>query len=113
MAQNIYFIEETRAELVLILAGDHVYKMNYDELISHHLANGADCTVPLYEVPMAEAHRYGVLTTDETNRIVEFDEKPDRPTSNLISMGIYVFQPANLRLRLNGRPVVVPGRDRV
>src|ERR1700682_2304645 len=72
VAQNIYFIEETRAELVLILAGDHVYKMNYDELISHHLANGADCTVPLYEVPMAEAHRYGVLTTDETNRIVEF-----------------------------------------
>jgi glucose-1-phosphate adenylyltransferase len=91
VAQNIYFIEETRAELVLILAGDHVYKMNYDELIAHHVANGADCTVPLYEVPMAEAHRYGVLTTDENNRIVEFDEKPDRPRSNLISMGIYVF----------------------
>ena len=91
VAQNIYFIEETRAELVLILAGDHVYKMNYDELIAQHLAKGADCTVPLYEVPMAEAHRYGVLTTDDANRIVEFEEKPDRPKSNLISMGIYVF----------------------
>ena len=91
VAQNIYFIEETRAELVLILAGDHIYKMNYDELIAYHLANGADVTVPLYEVPMAEAHRYGVLTKDDENRIVEFEEKPDRPKSNLISMGIYVF----------------------
>lgn len=91
VAQNIYFIEETRSELVLILAGDHVYKMNYDELIAYHLANGADVTVPLYEVPMAEAHRYGVLTKDDENRIVEFEEKPDRPKSNLISMGIYVF----------------------
>ena len=91
VAQNIYFIEETRAELVLILAGDHVYKMNYDELIAHHVANGADVTVPLYEVPMEEAHRYGVLTTDTDNRVVEFDEKPDHPKSNLISMGIYVF----------------------
>ena len=89
--QNIYFLEETRADLVLILAGDHVYKMNYDELISYHLAKGADVTVPLYQVPMEEAHRYGVLTTDEDGRIIEFDEKPDRPKSNLISMGIYVF----------------------
>jgi glucose-1-phosphate adenylyltransferase len=91
VAQNIYFLEETRAELVLILAGDHVYKMNYDELIAYHVAKGADVTVPLYEVPMTEAHRYGVLTTDEDNRIIEFEEKPDRPKSNLISMGIYVF----------------------
>jgi glucose-1-phosphate adenylyltransferase len=89
--QNIYFLEETRADLVLILAGDHVYKMNYDELISYHLAKGADVTVPLYEVPVEEAHRYGVLTTDDDGRIIEFDEKPDRPKSNLISMGIYVF----------------------
>jgi glucose-1-phosphate adenylyltransferase len=91
VAQNIYFIEETRAELVLILAGDHVYKMNYDELIAYHLAKGADVTVPLYQVPTSEAHRYGVLTTDDDNRVVEFDEKPDHPKSNLISMGIYVF----------------------
>ena len=91
VAQNAYFLEETRAELVLILAGDHIYKMNYDQLISHHLATGADCTVPLYEVPMDEAHRYGVLTTDEEHRVIEFEEKPDHPRSNLISMGIYVF----------------------
>lgn len=89
--QNVYFLEETRADLVLILAGDHVYKMNYDELISYHLAKGADVTVPLYQVPMEEAHRFGVLTLDEDGRIIEWDEKPDRPKSNLISMGIYVF----------------------
>lgn len=100
VAQNAYFLDETRAEVVLILAGDHVYKMNYDELIAHHLATGADVTVPLYEVPMDEAHRYGVLTTDDEQRIVEFDEKPDRPKSNLISMGIYVFTKEALIERL-------------
>jgi glucose-1-phosphate adenylyltransferase len=89
--QNIYFLEETRADIVLLLAGDHVYKMNYDELIAQHLEKGADVTVPLYQVPVDEAHRYGVLTIDDDNRIVEFDEKPDHPKSNLISMGIYVF----------------------
>ena len=89
--QNIYFLEETRADLVLILAGDHVYKMNYDELIAYHLAKGADVTVPLYQVPVEEAHRYGVLTVDDGGRIIEFEEKPDHPKSNLISMGIYVF----------------------
>lgn len=91
VAQNLYFIEETRADIVLILAGDHVYKMNYDELISYHLQKGADVTVPLYRVPIEEAHRFGVLSTDEDGRIIEFAEKPDRPKSNLISMGIYVF----------------------
>jgi glucose-1-phosphate adenylyltransferase len=90
--QNIYFLEESRAELVLILAGDHVYKMNYEELIAQHVGNDADVTVPLYKVPMDEAHRYGVLTTAEDNRITEFDEKPQDPKSNLISMGIYVFR---------------------
>jgi len=89
--QNLYFLEETRSEIVLILAGDHVYKMNYDELISYHVAKGADVTVPLYRVPAEEAHRYGVLTVDDDDRIIEFDEKPDHPKSNLISMGIYVF----------------------
>jgi glucose-1-phosphate adenylyltransferase len=89
--QNIYFIEESRAELVLILAGDHVYKMNYEELIASHVEKEADVTVPLYKVPMEQAHRFGVLTTDDDGRIVEFDEKPDHPKSSLISMGIYVF----------------------
>lgn len=105
--QNIYFLEETRADLVLILAGDHVYKMNYDELISYHLAKGADVTVPLYQVPMEEAHRYGVLTTDEDGRIIEFDEKPDHPKSNLISMGIYIFNRQSLIEQL----IADSGRD--
>jgi glucose-1-phosphate adenylyltransferase len=91
VAQNIYFLEETRAEIVMILAGDHVYKMNYDDLLTFHFAAGADVTVPLYEVPRNEAHRYGVLTTDDDHRIIEFDEKPKQPKSNLISMGIYCF----------------------
>jgi glucose-1-phosphate adenylyltransferase len=94
--QNIYYLEETRAEVVLVLAGDHVYKMNYDDLVAFHLAKGADCTVPLYRVPLDEAHRYGVLTVDSDDRIIEFDEKPDRPQSNLISMGIYVFNKRTL-----------------
>jgi glucose-1-phosphate adenylyltransferase len=98
--QNIYFLEESRADLVLILAGDHVYKMNYDELLAYHLEKGADVTVPLYQVPVDEAHRYGVLTTNDDGRIVEWDEKPDRPQSNLISMGIYVFNRQSLIERL-------------
>jgi len=89
--QNIYFLEETRAEIVLILAGDHVYKMAYDELIAFHQDHDADVTVPLYQVPLEEAHRYGVLVTDPDGRIIEFEEKPDQPKSQLISMGIYVF----------------------
>ncbi|HXK34006.1 MAG TPA: glucose-1-phosphate adenylyltransferase [Dehalococcoidia bacterium] len=96
VAQNLYFIEETRADIVLVLAGDHVYKMNYDELISYHLEKGADVTVPLYRVPIEEAHRFGVLSTDPDGRITEFAEKPDRPKSNLISMGIYVFSRTTL-----------------
>lgn len=89
--QNIYYLEETRADIVLILAGDHIYKMNYDELIAYHQEKEADVTVPLYEVPLEEAHRFGVLTVDDDGRIVEFLEKPEQPKSNLISMGIYVF----------------------
>lgn len=91
ITQNIYFLEETKPELVLILAGDHVYQMNYDALIAYHQENKADVTVPLYEVPMDEAHRYGVLSQDAEGRIVEWEEKPDKPKSNLISMGIYCF----------------------
>jgi glucose-1-phosphate adenylyltransferase len=89
--QNLYYIEEARPELVLVLAGDHVYKMNYDELINNHVWQEADVTIPVYEVPMEEASRYGTLVLDEDDRIVDFDEKPERPRSNLISMGIYLF----------------------
>jgi len=89
--QNLYYVEESRADLVLILAGDHVYQMAYDELIDAHRATGADVTVPVCEVPLEEAHRFGTVILDEDGRIAGFDEKPERPRSNLISMGIYLF----------------------
>ncbi len=94
--QNLYYVEESRADLVLILAGDHVYQMAYDELIDSHRATGADVTVPVCEVPMEEAHRFGTVILDEDGRIAGFDEKPERPRSNLISMGIYLFSKEKL-----------------
>jgi glucose-1-phosphate adenylyltransferase len=90
--QNLHYIEESRAELVLVLAGDHVYKMNYDELIDHHRWKEADVTIPVYEVPMEQASRYGTMVMDDEDRIVAFDEKPEEPRSSLISMGIYLFK---------------------
>lgn len=98
--QNLYFVEEQRAELVLILAGDHVYKMNYEEMINYHIEKRADCTVALYEVPLEEASRYGIVTVDEDGRVIDFEEKPPFPRSTLISMGIYVFEPHFLREQL-------------
>lgn len=89
--QNLYFIEESRADLTLILAGDHVYKMNYDDLLAYHQQKEAHVTVPLYRVPLSEADRYGVLSVAEDGRVVSFEEKPQHPASDLISMGIYVF----------------------
>jgi len=89
--QNLYYVEESRADLVLILAGDHVYKMPYDELIAHHKEHGADLTIPVYGVPWEEASRFGTLFLDENERVTAFDEKPAKPRSNLISMGIYLF----------------------
>ncbi|MEX1252892.1 MAG: glucose-1-phosphate adenylyltransferase [Dehalococcoidia bacterium] len=89
--QNLYFIEESNAEHVLILAGDHVYKMAYDELLAFHLARGADVTIPVYGVPWDDASRFGTLLVDDDDRIVDFDEKPAVPRSNLVSMGIYLF----------------------
>ena len=89
--QNLYFVEESRADLVLILAGDHVYKMAYDELIEFHRARGADVTIPVCTVPWEEASRFGTLFMEDDNRVVAFDEKPAKPRSNQISMGIYLF----------------------
>jgi glucose-1-phosphate adenylyltransferase len=89
--QNLYYIEESRAEQILILAGDHVYKMPYDDLIDFHRAHGADTTVPVYTVPWDEAHRFGTLIADDSGRITAWEEKPEHPRSNLASMGIYVF----------------------
>ena len=89
--QNLYYIEESQAEQVLILAGDHVYKMAYDELIDVHKKKGADVTIPVYAVPEDQASRFGTLVLDDEDRIIAFDEKPAQPRSNLVSMGIYVF----------------------
>ena len=88
--QNLYYIEESRAEQVLLLAGDHIYKMAYDELIDYHRAKGADVTIPVYTVPWDQASRFGTLVLNDEDRIIAFDEKPPEPRSNLVSMGIYV-----------------------
>ena len=89
--QNLYFIEESQAEQVLILAGDHVYKMAYDELIAFHRSEGADVTIAVYQVPLDEASRYGIITCDDTDALIALDEKPEKPRSSRASMGIYVF----------------------
>ncbi len=89
--QNIPFIEQYAPNYVIILSGDHVYKMNYRWMLDHHLKKEADCTIAVIEVPMEEASRFGVMNTDENLRITEFEEKPAHPRSNLASMGVYIF----------------------
>ncbi|OGO50555.1 MAG: glucose-1-phosphate adenylyltransferase [Chloroflexi bacterium RBG_16_68_14] len=89
--QNLYYVEESRAEHVLLLAGDHVYKMDYDALLDFHQEKGADVTIPVYTVPWEEASRFGTLFLDGDGRVTAFDEKPAHPRSNLISMGTYLF----------------------
>lgn len=92
ISQNIDFIDSFAPEYVLILSGDHIYKMNYDAMLNYHKANNADATIAVIEVPMKEASRFGIMNTDtETGCIVEFEEKPANPKSNLASMGIYIF----------------------
>ncbi len=90
--QNISYIKRKNPDNVLILSGDHIYKMDYRPLIEQHINNNADVTVCAQEVDWAEASRFGILTDDENGRIVEFAEKPAEPKSNLASMGIYVFK---------------------
>ncbi len=94
--QNISFIKRYNPEYVLILSGDHIYKMNYDEMLDFHKENGADVTVATIEVPLEEASRFGVVNVGENNDIVEFEEKPKNPKSNLASMGIYIFNAKKL-----------------
>lgn len=89
--QNIAFIEKYDPEYVVILSGDHIYKMNYAKMIDFHKKNNADCTIAVLEVPWEEASRFGILATDENNKIYEFAEKPAQPKSNKASMGVYVF----------------------
>lgn len=89
--QNLEFIERYNPEYVLILSGDHIYKMDYSEMINAHTESGADCTIAVLEVTFEEATRFGIMNADENGTIYEFEEKPPKPKSNLASMGIYVF----------------------
>ena len=89
--QNIHFIEKYDPEYVLVLSGDHIYKMDYSKMIKAHKKTGADCTIAVMEVPMEEASRFGIMNTKADGTIYEFEEKPANPKSNLASMGIYVF----------------------
>lgn len=89
--QNLEYMESYNPEYVLILSGDHIYKMDYEVMLDYHKANNADITIAAMPVPMEEASRFGILITDDTNKITEFEEKPAKPRSNLASMGIYIF----------------------
>ena len=89
--QNIPFIKRYDPEYVLVLSGDHIYKMDYSDMIAQHKETGADCTIAVIEVPMDEASRFGIMNAKEDGTIYEFEEKPKNPKSNLASMGIYVF----------------------
>lgn len=89
--QNIEFIARYNPEYVLVLSGDHIYKMDYSKMINEHIESGAACTIAVMEVTMEEASRFGIMNTKEDGTIYEFEEKPANPKSNLASMGIYVF----------------------
>ena len=89
--QNLAYMEQYNPDYVLILSGDHIYKMDYEVMLDFHKANKADITIACMPVPIEEASRFGIMVTDESNRITEFEEKPEHPSSNLASMGIYIF----------------------
>ncbi len=98
--QNIGFIELYDPDYVLILSGDHIYKMDYEKMLQHHRDTGADCTISVMEVPMDEANRFGIMNVDDNDIIYEFEEKPANPKSNLASKGIYIFSWDKLRTYL-------------
>ena len=89
--QNMAYMEQYNPDYVLILSGDHIYKMDYEVMLDFHKVNKADVTIATMPVPIEEASRFGIVVTDETNRITQFEEKPEKPSSNLASMGIYIF----------------------
>ena len=95
--QNIQFIEQFNTDYVLILSGDHIYKMDYNKMLQFHIQNEADCTIAVREVPWEEANRFGIMNTNEDNSISEFEEKPAHPKSNKASMGVYIFTWEKLR----------------
>ncbi len=89
--QNLHFIKQFNPDYVLVLSGDHIYKMNYSKMLNFHVLNNADCTIAALNVPLSEASRFGILNTDKDGVIYEFEEKPKHPKSTLASMGIYIF----------------------
>ena len=98
--QNMEFMESFHPDYVLILSGDHIYKMDYEEMLSFHKKKGADVTIAVMPVPEQEARRFGIMITDEERKIIDFEEKPERPRSNLASMGIYIFSWETLKKAL-------------
>ena len=89
--QNIHYVDEMNPKYVIILSGDHVYKMNYAKMLEVHKEKKADATISVIDVPYDEASRYGIMNTDKNGNIIEFEEKPQNPKSTLASMGIYIF----------------------
>ncbi|MBQ2603021.1 MAG: NTP transferase domain-containing protein, partial [Oscillospiraceae bacterium] len=98
--QNLDFIDLYDPGYVLILSGDHIYRMDYQDMLRNHKENNADVSVSVMQVPWDEASRFGILTADEEGRILKFSEKPKNPDSNLASMGIYIFSKAVLKKAL-------------
>lgn len=105
--QNLDYIDTYNPDYVLILSGDHIYKMDYEVMLDFHKENNADVTIAVMPVPMEEASRFGIMITDDNNQITEFEEKPEHPRSNLASMGIYIFSWPILRnalIQLSSQP---------
>jgi glucose-1-phosphate adenylyltransferase len=109
--QNIDFIDNNDPEYVVILSGDHIYKMDYSEMLKFHKEKGAAATIAVMEVPMDEASRFGIMNTEEGDKIYEFEEKPANPKSNLASMGIYIFTWDRLREALIEDNSIHPDSD--
>ncbi len=95
--QNLAYMESFNPDYVLILSGDHIYKMDYEVMLEFHKSNGAEVSIAAMPVPMEEAKRFGIVITDENRKIQDFEEKPENPRSNLASMGIYIFNWATLK----------------
>ena len=97
------YMEQYNPDYVLILSGDHIYKMDYEVMLDFHKQNGAECTIAVMPVPIDEAKRFGIVITDENSKITDFEEKPENPRSNLASMGIYIFNWKTLKEALIAR----------
>lgn len=97
ISQNLDFLDQEDADYVLILSGDHIYKMDYEKMLKEHIDSQAEATIAVIQVPMKEASRFGIMNCDENDNIIEFEEKPQNPKSDLASMGIYIFNYKTLR----------------